>query len=99
MATFRISVPAQRDVDQIWHYHATNASVEVSVRQIAILNESFQILSEQPYIGIARHEHAPDMRSHAVPRTQYIIFYFPTAYGVEIARVVDGRSDPSRWFD
>ena len=99
MATFHISRLAQTDVDQIWRYHAANASVEASVRQIAILNESFQLLSEQPYMGVARPEHAPDMRSHAVPRTQYIIFYFPTAYGVEIARIVDGRSDPSRWFE
>lgn len=99
MATFHISRPAQRDVDSIWHYHATNASVEVSVRQIATLHESFQLLSEQPYMGVARPRHSPDMRSHAVPRTQYIIFYFPTAYGVEIARVIDGRSDPSRWFE
>ena len=99
MPTYRISRPAQRDVDQIWSYHATRASVEVAARQLASLNERFQLLSEHPYLGVVRDEYVPEIRSHAVPRTQYIIFYYPTEYGVRIARVAHGRRDIQSLFE
>ena len=99
MATYRLSSPASMDLDQIWHHHATRANAEIARRQVASLTERFQLLSEHPFLGVVRNEYAPEMRSHAVPRTQYVIFYYPTEYGVRIARVAHGRRDTQSMFE
>ncbi len=99
MATYRFSSPALRDIDQIWDYYATRADAEVARQQVSSLNERFQLLSEYPYIGIARSNFAPELRSYTVPRTQYIIFYFPMEYGVLIARVAHGRRNIPSLFE
>ena len=91
MATYRLTSSASRDLDDIWRYHATRANVEVARRQIVNLVANFETLSEHPYIGVAQHELAPELRRFAAPRTRYIIYYFPTEYGVRIARVAHGR--------
>ena len=75
------------------------ANEETADRQIARLYERFQILAEHPYVGVARDLFAEGLRSHAVPNTRYIIFYFPHDNGVEIAHVVHGNQDMARLFE
>ena len=99
MATYRLSIPASRDLDEIWNYYATHANVEVARRQVASMSERFQLLSEHPYMGVARRGYAPGLRSHSVPRTQYIIYYFPMEYGVLIARIAHGRRNIPSLFE
>ena len=41
----------------------------------------------------------PEVRSHAIPNTRYIIFYFPKDYGVEVARVAHGSQNLHRLFE
>ena len=84
---------------QIWNYYLRVASEETADRQIASLYERFQILAAHPYAGVARDLFAEGLRSHAVPNTRYIIFYFPRDNGVEIAHVVHGNQDMTRLFE
>ena len=56
------------------------------------------LLAEQPYMGVARPEFDPEIRSHAVPNTNFIIFYFLWRYGIEVARVVHGSRELVRLF-
>ena len=98
MATYRIDGEAQREVDQIWDYYYGVANEIVADRRIYRIYESFRLLSENPYMGVARRRFRPGARSHAVPGTPYIILYYPRPYGVEIARVVDGRQELPRAF-
>ena len=99
MPSYRITGPVVRDLDRIWDYHHSLAGEEVASRQIVHLRERFQILAEYPYMGIARYDLVPEVRSHAVPNTRYIIFYFPKDYGVEIARVAHGSQDLHQLFE
>ena len=99
MSSYRIAGPATRDLDRIWDYHHSVAGEEVANRQIVHLRERFQILADYPYLGVARYDLAPEVRSHAVPSTRHIIFYFPVEGGVEIARVVHGSQDLHRLFE
>ena len=99
MSSYRIAGPATRDLDRIWDYHHGVAGEEVANRQIVHLHERFQILAEYPYMGVARYDLAPEVRSHAIPNTRYIIFYFPKDYGVEVARVAHGSQDLHRLFE
>ncbi|MXY22011.1 MAG: type II toxin-antitoxin system RelE/ParE family toxin [Dehalococcoidia bacterium] len=96
--SYRISTSASRDLAHIWEYYRRVASEETADRQIARLHERFQILANHPYAGVARHLFSEGLRSHAVPNTRYIIFYFPYDNGVEIAHVVHGNQDTSRLF-
>ena len=98
MATYRIDRAARQEIDQIWDYYYGIANEIVANRRISRFHESFRLLSENPYMGVARPNFRPDARSHAVPGTPYIILYYPRPYGVEIARVVDGRQDLPRAF-
>ena len=98
MAIYRIDGQAQREIDQIWDYYYGVANHRVANRRIERLYESFELLSENPYMGVARRRFRPDARSHSVPGTPYVILYYPRPYGVEIARVVDGRQELPRAF-
>ncbi len=98
MATYQVYESALDDMRQIWDYYDGVAGHRVANRRIERLYESFRLLSENPYMGVARPKFRPDTRSHAVPGTPYIILYYPRPYGVEIARVVDGRQELPRAF-
>lgn len=99
MSSCRIASPATRDLDRIWDYHYSVAGEEVANQQIDRLYECFLILAEHPYMGVARYEFAPEIRSHPVPDSRYIIFYFPKEDGVDIARIVHGSRDLTRLFE
>jgi toxin ParE1/3/4 len=99
MNPYRISASAQRDLAQIWNYYCRAANEETADRQIARLYERFQFLAEYPYAGVVRDLFAEELRSHAVPNTRYIIFYFPRDNGIEIAHVVHGVQDMTRLFE
>ncbi len=99
MSDYTLTGPALSDLYQIWSYYDSVADEHIANRQIHQIYQRFELLSEHPYIGIDQSDFAPYLRSHSVPRSHYIIFYFPRHYGVEIVRVIDGRRDPSRWFE
>ncbi len=98
MSLYRIAAPAIGDLRQIWDYYATEASEGVADQQLDRLYHRFLLLAGQPYMGVARPEFDPDIRSHAVPNASFIIFYFPRRYGIEVARVVHGSRELIRLF-
>ena len=98
MARYRIAAPAVGDLHQIWDYYASEASEGVADQQLDRLYHRFLLLAEQPYMGVARPEFDPEIRSHAVPNANFIIFYFPQRYGIEVARVVHGSRELVRLF-
>ena len=93
MVSYRLSRPARRDLDDIWDFYERQSGEAVADQQLARLQERFQLLANQPYAGAPRPEYESHLRSHVVPRSRYIIFYFPREYGIEIARVIHGSRD------
>ena len=98
MPAYQVDESALEDMREIWDYYDDVANHRVADRRISRLYESFRLLSENPYMGVARRKFRPDARSNVVPGTPYIILYYPRPYGVEIARVVDGRQELPRAF-
>jgi toxin ParE1/3/4 len=56
----------------------------------------FQALGEMPGMGVQRPELSE--RARSFPVGNYIIIYHIEAHGVDIIRVVDGRSDSENWL-
>ena len=93
MGVYRLAAPAVQDLNDIWDYYNDNAGAEQADSLIANIAERFQLLGDNPSIGVVRPELVPDIRSYATPGTQYLLFYFPRDHGVEIVRVLHGRRD------
>lgn len=81
---------ARTDLIAIWHYIAPD-SFDAANRMLDAINEKLNALAQNPFLGRACPELAPDLRR--LPVKSYVIFYRPTADGVEIVRVLHGARD------
>ena len=88
MNEYTFSPSANRDLAAIadWYEEKAPATGE---RLFAALRRQFQMLARFPGIGRDRSDLSPNLRSFVV--SPYVIFFRPTASGVEIARVLHGR--------
>ncbi len=93
MPSYRISDEAQEDLVRIWHYTARNWTIAQADRLAHQFHGRFQFLAENPFIGIARPEFSPELRSFIVLNTPFIIFYYPTDFGIEIVHIRHGSQD------
>ena len=89
MARHQLTPRAEIDLSSIWDYVAKN-NPRSADRITDEIVDRFPLLAENPFIGRARTEYDPDLRSYAVSNLPYVIFYFPKDYGVEIVRVLHG---------
>jgi len=90
MSQYRISGAARADLDEIWFVIAQDDPLAAD-RFVHRLISRFPLLASTPYMGPARKELAPELRSF--PVRKYIIFYRPIEGGVEIVRVLHGARD------
>jgi toxin ParE1/3/4 len=93
-----VAPAAERDLDGIWYYVATqSSSIEIANRLIDSITERFLLLARFPYMGRSRE---PDLdfpcRSSAVG--EYVIVYCVEGDDVLILRVVHGRRDLDALF-
>ena len=69
-----------------------------ALRLVDQLEASCQELAEFPFIGVARPMLASNLRMF--PVGNYLIFYEPVEYGIDVIRVLDSRQDiSSDYFD
>jgi toxin ParE1/3/4 len=87
---------ARQDLDDIWDY-AAESDVGRADRPLDLINEGCQRLAAYPEMGRARHELLVNLRSFTVKH--YVVFYQPTADGIEVLRVLHGARDIHRVFD
>jgi len=94
----RIATAAERDLDDIWYYVATeSSSIETANRLIDTLSDRFLLLAGFPYLGRSREDDlGVEYRSFAVE--EYLIIYAIEAEDVLILRVVHGRRDIAALF-
>jgi toxin ParE1/3/4 len=95
MSQYRLTEEARDDLDEIWLYIAED-NPPAADDLLDTLYERFVLLAEQPFLGRARPELAPNLRSF--PVGNYVIFYRPIDDGVEIARVLRGSRDIDALF-
>jgi plasmid stabilization system protein ParE len=90
MPQYHVSALAEADLRDLWAYVDGRDGSGPADELIDRIFDRFSLLAEHPYLGRARPEFDPKLRSHLVPGTPFIIFYFPADYGVQIARLVHG---------
>ena len=81
---------AEADLIEIWTYIAQD-SVSRADKLLDEFDEKSQTLSRSPFIGKARDELGPKIRSF--PIGNYVLFYQPIEDGIEIIRVLHGARD------
>jgi toxin ParE1/3/4 len=86
---------AKADLADIWEFIADN-SEEQADAFIDLIDEKFQLLSQQSGLGRKRDELADGLRSFPVGRT--IIFYLPIPGGNQIVWVLHGARDVALAF-
>ncbi len=91
----RLAPRARSDLDDIWEYIASESGSEtIADRHIDTITERFDLLSNWPRLGRARHDLRNGLRSH--PAGDYVIFYRVHRRDVIILYVLHGRRDIER---
>ena len=96
MASYDLSVAASTDLARIRNYLRRRGSDQIASQMIARLRDTFELLAEQPYMGVER-PFVPGLRSHSVLGTRYVL-YFPDRTPIEIHRVLHGSQDIEQLF-
>ena len=96
MANFTVAPSAETDLNEVWRYIADDneAAAEKFIYQ---LSGKFQMLAENKELGTRQDNYIVEMRRF--PFKNYHIYYFPTAEGVEIYRVLHSRRDIEGLFE
>jgi toxin ParE1/3/4 len=93
----RLAPQALADLDNIWSYIVKESGNVVAADNIIdAIVERFQLLGLFPYMGRARGDLRPGLRSF--PVGQYVIVYTVDDEDVEIVHVFHGRQDIDRHF-
>lgn len=86
---------ADEDLMDIWAYIAQD-NPRAADRLSDEIESKFILLAEQPYLGPARPDIAPELRYF--PVGNYLILYREIAEGIEVARVIHGARRLSNLF-
>jgi toxin ParE1/3/4 len=87
MPTVRKTAQADEDLIDIWVYIAQD-NLEAADGLLDEIEDKLVLLSEQPRLGRARPDIAPELRYF--PVGNYLIFYRERTDGIEVVRVVHG---------
>jgi plasmid stabilization system protein ParE len=91
--TFKLSSPANRDIDAIWDaVFERSLSLDIADKVIAKIFEAFGLLSEHPQAGHTR-EDLTDKPLKFWSVYHYLIAYVPDASPTEIVAVIHGARD------
>lgn len=90
-----LSREAERDLRNI-HEFIADRNPAAADRIISRLEIGMSLLFANPAMGRERPELAANLRSFRVEG--YLIYYYPAADGIEIARIAHGSMDASRLF-
>jgi toxin ParE1/3/4 len=85
MSRVSVSALARNDLEEIWHYIATD-NVEAADRLLAGIEARFLVLADSPRMGRARDDIAAGFRYF--PVQNYLILYRIEAAGIGIVRVL-----------
>lgn len=78
---------ADQDLEDIWFFVAQD-NPEAADRLLDRIEESVKLLAENPRLGPARPDVAPELRYH--PVGNYLLLYRIIKNGIELVRVVHG---------
>jgi toxin ParE1/3/4 len=90
MGRIRRTPRAGRDLEEIWFFVAQDDPVAAD-RWLDTLEEKLSLIADNPLMGAARPDIAPELRYHPVGR--YLLLYRLVSGGIEVVRVVHGTRD------
>ena len=90
------SPSSRRDLQEILEYIAKDKP-GAALHHVERLEEACWTLARSPFLGTARDELLPFLRSYTVGN--YVIFYRPADDGVDVVRVVHGARDMGKLFE
>lgn len=92
MKRIRVSAPAERDLDEIWHQIArSSGNIEIADNLIEAITEAFRLFARAPAAGTRRDQIDPGLRGF--PVGNYIIYYRDSGPHITISRVLHGMRD------
>jgi toxin ParE1/3/4 len=95
MSSYSFSDTAIRDLDEICNYIAVENSKAAS-QLFDRIRQKCKLVASFPTMGKSYSRLAPSLRGFVVEN--YIIFYYPSLDGINIARVVNGYRDLEELF-
>jgi toxin ParE1/3/4 len=95
MSYYKFTEQADQDLIELSAYVSTD-SPQAGFRLIDRVFQKCQLLAENPALGVRRDELSPGLRSHVVGN--YLVFYEPTEYGIQVIRIVHGARDLESLF-
>jgi toxin ParE1/3/4 len=87
MGSFRRTARAEEDLVEIWLYIAED-NANAADRLLEEIDRSCGLLADNPLLGRARPDIAPELRY--LPIGNYLILYRTLPHGIEVVRVVHG---------
>lgn len=87
MPAAKRTAQAEEDLFEIWGYVAQDNHAAAD-RLLDAFDRAFSLLAEQPALGPARPDIAPQLRYF--PHGNYLILYRVLSDGIEVVRVVPG---------
>ncbi len=97
MATFHFAQRAQQDLENILDYTLEQWGKRQAVRYLEALNESVQLLANNPKLGMPRENLAPGLLSF--PYKSHIIYYCKAKRDIIVVRVLHASMDSVRHFN
>ena len=88
---YRVSDDAERDLEEIYLYWASRASLETADRVIDRITERFWLLGEHPDAGKSAGDIAVGVK--CFPAGKYLIYYRKTRRGADILHIFHGARD------
>ena len=82
-------------MDDIWFNIAMDNEINAN-KFLELIWSKFPLLASQPKMGVARDDVVPGIRCFSFQ--DYLIFYNPRPFGVEIIRVVHGARELGELF-
>lgn len=96
MSDFRLSRPAERDLEEIWESIARH-NVAAAERFLERIQQAIRKLASMPALG-SEHEFLRDKSLRVWLVKTYLIIYRPDAKPIEIVRIVRGSRDLTALF-
>jgi len=93
---YRVTKSAERDLDEIFVYWATRASLEVADRLIDNITDRFWLLGAHPNAGGACDDLAAGVKSF--PAGNYLIYYRAHRQSTDILHIFHGARDQRQLF-
>ncbi|MHB1292481.1 MAG: type II toxin-antitoxin system RelE/ParE family toxin [Sulfuricella sp.] len=92
---------AQRDVENAVDHYLNEASEQVALGFIDVLEQAYKHITRHPATGSTRYAHEldlPGLRSWPLKRYPYLIFYVEQSDHIDIWRVLHGQRDIPSWL-